>query len=128
MTRTAKIALTALGTASALAFALPALAAASSAVPDCFLTRDVRNHTVADDHTMYIDVGGRAVYRVDMNNNCLAAATSSDPYVLRDHAGTGRICHKLDFDVAVQGNRCIVDSVTRLTPAEVAALPRKVRP
>jgi hypothetical protein len=117
-----------LACAGALMIALPAAAAQSSSGPDCFLTRDIRNHTVADSHTMYIDVGGRAVYRVDMSNNCLSAATSSDPYVLRDRAGTGRICHKLDFDVSVQGNRCIVDNVTRLTAAEAAALPRRVRP
>ena len=41
--------------------------------------------------------------------------------MLTDRTGTGRICHKLDFDVAVRGNRCIVDSVTKLTPAEAGA-------
>jgi hypothetical protein len=97
-------------------------------VGGCFLTRDVRNHTVADDHTMYIDVGGRAVYKVAMSNNCLAGSTSSDPYVLRDRTSTGRICHKIDFDVRVRGAGCIVDSVTKLTPAETAALPKRARP
>ena len=118
----------ALALAGALMLALPAAAQPNGAVPECFLTRDVRNHTVADDHTMYIDVAGRSTYRVAMSNNCMAAMTSSDPYVLRDRAGLGRICHKLDFDVSFQGNRCIVDSVTKLTPAEAAALPRKLRP
>ncbi|MGZ6016404.1 MAG: hypothetical protein ACXWKM_11725 [Phenylobacterium sp.] len=125
MTIVAKSALAAIG---ALALAAPAFAQPGGAVPDCFLTRDVRNHTVGDDHTMFIDVGGRAVYRVDMSNNCFAGSTSSDPYVLRDRAGMGRICHILDFDVAVRGNRCIVAGMTKLTPAEVAALPRKLRP
>jgi hypothetical protein len=63
-----------------------------------------------------------------MSNNCLAGATSSDPIILRDQAGMGRICHKLDFDVGVRGTRCIVDSLTKLTPAEAAALPRKLKP
>ena len=116
-----------LALAAALALAAPA-AAQPGGKTDCFLTRDMRNHTVADDHTMYVDVGGRAVYRVTMSNNCLAAATSSDPMVLRDVASTGRVCHKLDFDVSVRGNRCIVDSITKLTPAEVAALPKKLKP
>ena len=40
----------------------------------------------------------------------------------------GRICHKLDLDVGVNGSRCIVESLTKLTPEEVAALPRKVKP
>jgi hypothetical protein len=127
MTLVAKSALTLAG---ALMLAVPAVAAPSQPgdIPGCILTRDIRNHTVADSHTMYIDVAGRAVYRVAMSNNCLSAVTSSDPYVLRDRAGTGRICHKLDFDVAVQGNRCIIDSVTKLTPAETAALAKRDRP
>lgn len=128
MTIAVKAALVAAAVSSALSLAPSAAAKESGAVPDCFLTRDVRNHTVADDRTMYIDVNGRAVYRISMSNNCLAAVTSSDPYVLRDRAGMGRVCHKLDFDVSVQGSRCIVDSVTKLSPAEVAALPRRVRP
>jgi hypothetical protein len=121
------VAKSALACAGALMLALPA-AAQPTGGPDCFLTRDIRNHTVADDHTMFIDVGGRAVYRVDMSTNCLAGSTSSDAYVLKDRAGIGRICHKLDFDVSVRGNRCIVESITRLTPQEIAALPRRVRP
>jgi len=127
MTRMTLAAKSALACAGALLLALPA-AAQPNGGPDCFLTRDIRNHTVAGDHTMYIDVNGRAVYRVDMSNNCLAAVTSSDPYVLKDRGGMGRICHKLDFDISVHGTRCIVDNMTRLTPAQVAALPRGVRP
>jgi hypothetical protein len=121
-----KIALALIAAASAVTLALPAQAAKDDGL--CFLTRDMRNHTVADDHTLYFDVGGRSVWRAEMSNNCLAGATSSDPIVLRDQAGMGRICHQLDFDVGVRGTRCIVKSLTRLTPAEVAALPRKLRP
>ncbi|MDB5427013.1 MAG: hypothetical protein JWR47_1716 [Phenylobacterium sp.] len=114
-----------LGAASAIALALPALA--RDDVP-CFLTRDMRNHTVGDDHTLYFDVGGRAVYRAVMSNNCLAGATSSDPIILRDVTGSGRICNKLDLDVGLRGNRCIVESLSKLTPAEAAALPKHVKP
>jgi len=126
-----KIALALIGAASALVLALPAPAQAAPDPPgdgSCFLTRDMRNHTVGGDHTLYFDVNGRSVWRAEMSNNCLAGATSSDPIILRDRAGMGRICHKLDLDVGVRGNRCIVDSLTKLTPAEVAALPRKMKP
>jgi hypothetical protein len=116
---------TCLALAGAAALAAPAAAQPSS---PCFMTRDLRNHTVADAHTLYFDVGGRAVYRATMSNNCLASAVSSDPIVLRDQAGTGRICKPIDLDVGVNGTRCIAQSLTRLTPEEAAALPRKVRP
>ena len=115
--------------ASALALALPALAAPPAPTQNsCFLTRDMRNHTVGGDSLLYFNVGGRSVYEARMSNNCLAGSTSSDPIVLRDRAGSGRICNKMDLDVGIRGNRCIVDSLTKLSPAEVAALPRKIRP
>jgi hypothetical protein len=118
---------TILAGAGAAMIALPA-AAQPDTPHDCFLVRDLRNHTVGDDHTLYFDVGGRSVYRAEMSNNCFAAVSSSDPIVLRDKVGTGRICKPLELDVAAQGTRCIVSSLTRLTPAEVAALPRRVKP
>ena len=33
-----------------------------------------------------------------------------------------------DLDISVRGARCIVSSLTKLTPEETAALPKKVRP
>ena len=63
-----------------------------------------------------------------MSNNCLAGATSSDPIILRDHTGLGRVCHPIDLDIGLHTSRCIVRSLTKLTPAEVAALPAKLKP
>jgi hypothetical protein len=108
-------------------------ASAASAQPapkpaqQCFFTRDLRNHSVDGEHTLYFDVGGRSVYRVETSDNCLAGATSSDPIVLRDR-GAGQICNKLDLDISVRGARCIVSGITKLTPEEAAALPRRVHP
>lgn len=117
-------------------FSLAALAATSAldaaaqppAKDHCFWTRDLRNHTVGDDHTLYFDVGGRSVYRVTASNACLAGVTSTDPIVMRDRASTGRICDKMDWDISVRGVHCIVSGMSRLTPEEVAALPRHVKP
>lgn len=94
----------------------------------CFFTRDLRNHTVGDSHTLYFDVNGRSVYKVVTDGACLGGATSSDPIVLRDRASTGQICNKMDLDISVRGARCIVSSITKLTPDEIAALPKHVRP
>jgi hypothetical protein len=121
-----KIALTLIAGALAVS---AAVSAAAQPKPDnhCILTRDLRNHTIDGDHTLYFDVGGREIYRVEANG-CLAGASSSDPIVLRDRASTGRICNKLDWDISVRGARCIVTGVSRLTPEEAAALPRRVHP
>jgi len=120
-----------LAAASALVLALPVQAQpAQSPAPKsaCFRTSEMRNHTVGDDKTLYFDVGGRSVYRAQMSNGCFAGATSSDPIVLQDRGGTGRICSAIELDVSSNGNRCIVSSLTKLTPAEVAALPKKMKP
>jgi hypothetical protein len=123
MTRLVLVSLAALAAATAFG------AAAQPAAKDsCIWTRDLRNHTVGDAHTLYFDVGGRSVYRVTTSDSCLAGATSSDPIVLRDRASTGRLCDKLDWDISVRGARCIVSGVNRLTPEEANALPKHVKP
>jgi hypothetical protein len=103
-------------------------AAAQPAKDSCIWTRDLRNHTVGDAHTLYFDVGGRDVYRVTTSDSCLAGATSTDPIVMRDRASTGRLCDKLDWDISVRGAHCIVSGVSRLTAAEAAALPKHIKP
>lgn len=113
--------------AGALLIALPA-AAQPKAANSCFWTRDLRNHTVGGDHVLYFDVGGRSVYKVETSDNCLAGATSSDPIVMVNRTGSGQICNKMDLDISIRGARCIVSNMTKLTPAEAAALPKKIKP
>jgi hypothetical protein len=97
----------------------------------CVRTHDIRSHTIADKKTMLISTG-KDVYRLTMNGSCLAGAVSSDPIVTRSPPGSSIACKPIDFDIAVSkggfGSRCIVDSVVKLAPQEVAALPPKLRP
>jgi hypothetical protein len=96
----------------------------------CILSRDIHNHVVADNHTLLIAVKGD-VYRITVGNNCLATAINNDPILLQ-HPGTTYICKPVDLDVTVSRggapSRCITDSLARLTPEEVAALPKQFRP
>ena len=124
-----KLALALTAAASAALMALPAQAAAPPAdYSTCIYTRDLRNHTVGDDHTLYFDVAGRGVYRIEMSNNCLATAVSSDPLVMRSVTGSPQICKPLDIDIQVNHSRCLIQGMSKLTPAEVTALPRRVKP
>ncbi len=113
---------------AAVGYAAPAAAV----VPACFRTHDVRNHTVGDDHTLYLNVNNRAVYRVEMSSSCLAGATSSDPIIMQNPPGSNEVCRPIDLDIGVHlggfTNHCIVKSIVPLTSAEAAALPPKVRP
>lgn len=99
----------------------------------CFRVSQIRNHTKADDSTLLVSVGnGKSVYRWQMAGACLAGASSSDPLILEPTAGGDVICKPIDLNVKVKvgaiASPCIVKSMTKLTPQQVAALPKKVRP
>ncbi|MBU1374328.1 MAG: hypothetical protein KKE02_21650 [Alphaproteobacteria bacterium] len=98
----------------------------------CIRSSEIRNHTIADRNTLLIDVRGKDTYRVTMNGGCLAGAISSDPIITRSPPGASIICKPIDMDIAISRggfpSQCIVDSIVKLSPEEVAALPRKLKP
>lgn len=99
----------------------------------CIRSHDIRNHVIADDRTLLLSVGNRRdVYRVTVDGGCLAGALDSDPIVTRNPPGSEIICKPIDMDLGISksgfGSRCIVDSIVKLTPEELAALPKKKRP
>jgi hypothetical protein len=106
-------------------------AVATAGAGACFRRSDIRNHTVGGPKTLYFDVAGRDVYRVEMSNPCLTSAVSSDPLIMRNQTGTQSVCKPIDLDITVSAagpSHCIVSSIAKLSPAEVAALPKKMRP
>ena len=121
------------GPAGKAAIAAPGVdtAATAASAGSCFKRSDVRNHTVGGPKTLYLDVAGRDVYRIEMSNSCLASAVSSDPLIFNNQTGTQSVCKPLDLDITVSAagpSRCIVSSISKLSPAEIAALPKKMRP
>jgi hypothetical protein len=98
----------------------------------CFRSHDIRNHVIAGERTLLLGVNGRETYRVTVDPNCLAGAMDSDPIVTREPPGASIICKPIDMDLAVSkggfGSRCLIDSIVKLTPEEVASLPKKMRP
>jgi hypothetical protein len=112
--------------AGLVAMALPAQAA------PCFRMHDVQSHSVVDNHTLYVSVNRRDVYRIAVSNNCFAAKSRSDPLITRSSGGSDMVCKPIDLDLKVGGSggvsSCIVSAIDKLTPAEVAAIPKKLRP
>ena len=101
----------------------------------CFRSADIRNHTIADRSTLLLDVSGRETYRVTVSPGCLAGATSSDPIITRQPPGSSIICKPIDLDLGIARtgagsfeSRCIVRSIVKLTPEQIAALPPKLKP
>jgi hypothetical protein len=117
--------------AAALAVAAPAAAAPKAAA--CFRTADIGNHTVGDNHTLYLNVGAKDVYKVTMRNTCLGGVSSTDPIELNARAGSQSICEAGDLDIRTTlagggglPSRCMIDELTKLSPAE-AAVKRKAK-
>lgn len=94
----------------------------------CFRTEDIERHVIANAHTLYLRTRDQKAYQAVMGSDCFASALSSDALVIRTY-GASTVCRPHDLDVSrVGGTRCIAQSITMLTPAEVAAIPERLRP
>lgn len=98
----------------------------------CFRQHDIKAHTVVDAKTLLLRAGRNDVYRVTMRGACLAAAVSSDPIITEQHGGSDLVCKPLDLDLSIAkggfATPCLIDSIARMSDAEVAALPKRLRP
>lgn len=96
----------------------------------CLILRDAGPHRVVDQNTLLVGAVGknRGVYRLTMTNGCLRSAISSDPVSLSQVSHGGVICAPKDVVLTARSGLCAVDSVARLSEAEVAALPRGLKP
>ncbi len=98
----------------------------------CFRVSQMDGHRVGDPKTLYVGVRNRDVYRIDMHGACLAGADMGDPLVIETVGGTDLVCKPIDLDLKVAGtiglSPCIVKSITKLTPPQIASLPPKLKP
>jgi hypothetical protein len=105
---------------------------ATAAAP-CFLRSDWADgswRATPDGRTIFIRVA-RSVYRFELQSSY---SLLNDPFaILTDRNSTNEICSPLDLNLSVYNRAGAVQSplvkkITRLTPAEAAALPKKQRP
>lgn len=122
-----------IATLAAAAFATTAAAAASPAPgaqlsgDDCILMRDLRNHTVVDQNTMLIDVFAKGTYKVSTAQACFRGAVSSDPISFKT-VGREKICKAEQLGLSARAGWCGANAIVKLTPEEVAALPKGLKP
>ena len=108
-------------------------AGAPPAAKACFQLNRLQSTRSDGDRTVYARVGTNEYYRIDLAFAC-PTLLSQNGIVIEPTGGTNLICGPLDFDLKAReigGGRpvpCMVKSVTRLTPEEVAAIPRKAKP
>lgn len=132
-----------LGTAAFAVVAAVALTASAEPPPpaapaphygqSCFWQREVVNFAAHDDSAIYVRIGVNRIYELKMFGNCFNLSWLHH-IGLRTFSG-GNICEgrtpNVDVftrDVATGPQRCPVTSVRKLTPEEVAALPKDARP
>ncbi|HEY2751432.1 DUF6491 family protein [Phenylobacterium sp.] len=122
------------------AAALLALSATSSAADEaakspaagrqCFWTRNADGFAAADNHTLNIRVGVRDVFQFEMFGPC-QDIDWNQRIALISRSGS-MICTGMDATVIshsqIGPQRCAVRSVRKLTPEEIAALPRRAKP
>jgi len=128
---------------AALAASAAALGATAQPAPGnaCFFVRDVGDRSVVGSHTIYFKVTERAhmhtiaYYRVETDGRCDVGANASDPHhgfwVASSSVAAGeaaQVCNKSELKIEAGGLQCAVGSLTRVTPQEIAALPRGLRP
>ncbi len=128
MIRTAAFA--AVAAAAALALAVPAAAQpAPKAARQCFNQRDILNVAAQDDYTINLRIRPTDVYQAKTVIGCpdvgLGAAVAYRSF-------SSRICTAADMTFVTRGpfsaRDCPLDSLRKLNPDEVAALPKRGRP
>ena len=123
------------GTAVLLSAQDAALGQTPAPKNECFFVSQFENWKAGgDDKTMYIRVASNRFYRLDLANACHELSWPSATLINKFRGST--ICSPLDWDMKVsQGlgsgsiaTPCMVKAMTRLSPAEVTALPKKQKP
>jgi hypothetical protein len=101
--------------------------------PSCFWANRVENFAAADERNLYLRVGPRDVYRAKLFSNCfdldwvhhLALVSHSSSLICE---GPNLDVDVIVRDISVGRQRCPVTDIRKLTPDEVAALPKGARP
>jgi hypothetical protein len=116
-----------------------AVTAANSQAPvrdakggQCFASSSVNSFNAPDDRTLFIRVGVNDIYRLDLAAGCTELAFRQDIGLQSTPPGDPFICSPIQTEVtySLSGirQRCQVIGMHRLTPADVAALPKRNLP
>ena len=122
--------------AAVLALILPATASAASeqaSARDCFVSSSWRGWSAPRDaDALYLRVRGNDVYRVELTPGAHVHRYGGD-FLVNQVRGSSWICSALDLDLALMdyngfSRPLITTNLRKLTPEEVAAIPREDRP
>jgi hypothetical protein len=122
--------LLALGSAAPPAAAKSPTEPAAKPARQCFWSSQVNSFASDDDRRVYVRVGVKDVYELEMFGRCLDVDWSQKIGIVS--RGGSTICSGLDAEIIAPSpigpQRCQVSKVRKLTEAEVNALPKRARP
>jgi len=99
----------------------------------CFYVNEFQSWRAPDDKTIYIRVNLDRYYRLDLSGTCQALLWPGS-HLIMNVRGPDTICSAIDWDLKVNedihgiAEPCIVKTMTELSPAEAAAIPKKFKP
>ncbi len=111
----------------------PVPAPRRAAAQQCFFASQFQQWKAVDDKTITIRVNVNDLYRLEMASSC-PELTYADSHLVNRVVGSHAICSPIDWDLSVSSGvgmvptPCIVSKMTRLTPEEAAAIPKKDLP
>ena len=111
--------------------AAPAGAADKPSPPrQCFWNHQVNSFAAQGDRTVNLRVGVNDYYQLELFSPCPDVEWTQKIALIS--RGTSTICSGLDAEVVTPSpigpQKCLVRNVRKLTPAEVAALPKGAKP
>lgn len=127
------LAIVAASALSGAALADPPAAPSTKPAPKCFYSHDWQGWKAStDSKSIYIHVGVHDFYRIDFSDSCPTLQSPNAHLVTRPV--NDLICSPIELDLKVadppggMAVPCIVTGITPLSPADVAALPKKLKP
>ncbi len=97
----------------------------------CFFSRDWSGWRSPDPKTIYLRVRVNEIYQVDLSFGS-SLLTWPDSHLINEVRGTDSVCSPIDLDLKVASDHVVeplfIRSITKLTPEQAAAIPKKYRP
>jgi hypothetical protein len=110
----------------------PAKAKAPAAHTPCFFLSQWQGWKAPNDHTLYLAVNFHDVYQVDLAGGS-SRLQEPDARLINRAFGSNDVCTALDLQLSVADmggfpEPLFPSHLTKLTPEQVAAIPKKYRP
>lgn len=101
--------------------------------PRCFSVSDMSGWRSPDGKAIYLRIGADRYYRLELSRQC-STLKSINPHLVLTNRQGGTICSALDLDVKASESPggivepCFLKTLTELSAAEAAALPKAAKP